>query len=331
MREPKPEWSTLPHGLRRRIESRLGSEVSAGAIAWGGYTPSATFRLALADGREVFCKAVSGAHAPRLRASFVAERGYFRTVSALSAFAPPFLGHVEAEAWCAMLFTYIDDAQPIPPWDASIISAVLARLGELHRVTPAADLGVPPFEARHLWRDRLSNPLHIAGFASLFADPPIAAQWLLRHRDTIVAIETAAAKRRWQQGLMHLDLRSDNVLCSRSRGVLFVDWPYLSIGPRMVDLGFLLPSLFAEGGPTPAYGIELYEQAAGVKFSRSEIAAAAVLVAGFFAAHAHLADAPEMPRLRLLQRAQLYPALQWMCAMLNIEPPLAGVASGHLA
>ena len=322
MREPKPEWITLPRDLRGRIESRLRSEVRVATIAWGGYTPSATFRLALTDCREVFCKAVSTAHAPRLRASFFAERGYLRMASPISAFAPPFLGDAEADDWWAMLFTYIDDALPIPPWDGKI-SAVLARLGELHSVTPAAGLNVPPFAVRHLWRDLFSAPSGIAGLASLFADAAVAEHWLLRHRDTIVAVETAAATFRWQPGLMHLDLRSDNILYSQSRGVLFVDWPYLSVGPRIVDVGFLLPSLHAEGGPAPARGIELYEQITGMKFSDDEIAAAAVLVAGFFAAHAHLAYVPETPRLRLLQRVQLYPALQWMCAMLNIEPPPA--------
>ena len=55
--EDKPTWQRVPSTVRRRIEAVLGARVSRALRSWGGYSPSATFRLALADGRRVFLKA----------------------------------------------------------------------------------------------------------------------------------------------------------------------------------------------------------------------------------------------------------------------------------
>src|SRR5881296_3441220 len=57
VREDKTAWSQVPPSVRAETERRLGSRVMRATRAYGGYAASATFRLALANGRRAFFKA----------------------------------------------------------------------------------------------------------------------------------------------------------------------------------------------------------------------------------------------------------------------------------
>ena len=54
--EPKPPWSAVPPVVRRATEGLLAAEVRRAMRVWGGYSPTPTYRLRLADGRGVFFK-----------------------------------------------------------------------------------------------------------------------------------------------------------------------------------------------------------------------------------------------------------------------------------
>ena len=58
IREAKPIWSVVPEAVRAETERILGARVARAARAFGGYGPSATFRLILDDGRRAFFKGV---------------------------------------------------------------------------------------------------------------------------------------------------------------------------------------------------------------------------------------------------------------------------------
>ena len=107
---------------------------------------------------------------------------------------------------------------------------------------------------------------------------------------------------------MHLDVRSDN-LCFVPRGAVLVDWNCACLANGDLDIGFWLPSLQAEGGPAPE----------AVVGRRPELAA---LVSGYFAWRAGLPDIPEAPRVRLVQKQQLGPALAWAVRALGLPDPL---------
>jgi aminoglycoside phosphotransferase (APT) family kinase protein len=98
-------------------------------------------------------------------------------------------------------------------------------------------------------------------------------------------------------------------LCICPDGVRIVDWNFACLGNAALDLGFMLPSLHAEGGPSP----ETILPNAG------EVAAR---VAGFFAAHAGLpAEDPVLLRIREIQRVQLEAALAWTVRELDLPAP----------
>jgi hypothetical protein len=87
----------------------------------------------------------------------------------------------------------------------------------------------------------------------------------------------------------------------------------------LIDIAFFLPSLAGQGGSTCAECLKLYEQAARITFAPDDVAAAATVVSGFFAARAGLPEIAALPRLRWIQKLQLFPALDWLSDMLGIE------------
>ena len=57
-REDKPTWSGVPRAVRAETERLKGARVVRATRRFGGYGPSATFHLRLADGRTAFFKGV---------------------------------------------------------------------------------------------------------------------------------------------------------------------------------------------------------------------------------------------------------------------------------
>src|SRR5438270_3352670 len=102
--EPKPAWQTVPEPVRRLAEEVLGAPVDRGARVWGGYTPTPTFRLRLADGRGAFFKAVGPASNAFSRAAHDREERIYRELGDLIArWAPAFLGSFHHEEWKVIL------------------------------------------------------------------------------------------------------------------------------------------------------------------------------------------------------------------------------------
>src|SRR5436190_14316616 len=55
--EPKPPWSAVPREIKDEVARVLRSPVTRAERVYGGYAPSATFRLKLANGKRAFFKA----------------------------------------------------------------------------------------------------------------------------------------------------------------------------------------------------------------------------------------------------------------------------------
>jgi hypothetical protein len=105
---------------------------------------------------------------------------------------------------------------------------------------------------------------------------------------------------------VHLDVRSDNLFMT-GRGAVLVDWNHACLSNPLLDVGFWLPSLRAEGGPIPD---EILGDSPDV----------AAWVSGFFAARAGLPSLPQAPLVRQVQLQQLWPALAWAIRALDLPP-----------
>ena len=188
-----------------------------------------------------------------------------------------------------------------PPWTREGVDAVLATL-ERVAATPPPD-GTPLLED-----DRES----VSGWHAVAADPaPFLSLGMCEHDwlETVLPklIGAADAAVLGGEGLLHLDVRSDN-LCLREGRALLVDWNWAAVGNARIDVAFWLPSLVLEAGcaqPEDVIGDE------------PELAA---LVAGFFAPRAGLPPPVGAPAVRGFQRAQLEVALPWAIRSLELPP-----------
>jgi len=327
-REPKPDWQDVPAGLRARIDAIIGEPVVSGDKVFGGFGPMATFALATASGARHFCKGSHPGNTRQGHAAVIREIENLRAFPELARFGAAFREAVNDGDWHLMVLDYVPRTGDVPPWTAEIIAQVMSAIASFHCATPeraqsilhdrwASDL-IAKAQNWHTLRD---GPAVRERFLALFGDREAAARWLDRHLDRLIALKDHGPDIGGPRGWAHMDIRSDNLILADGR-VLLVDWPVLSWGPQLLDVAFFLPSLAGQGGPSCADGLKLYEQAA-TTFAPGDVAIAATTVAGFFAARAGEPEEPALPRLRWIQKLQLFPALDWLSGVLGIErPPL---------
>ena len=330
-REAKPDWTDLPIALREKIRALLGQPISGAETVHGGFGPSATLILRTASGDRVFCKGAHPGQTDMGRAALFRERENLESFPELSRFAPAFIGGADDGDWNVILLECLERARSVPPWDAASFDAIMTTLAEFHRATPAqgkerlrsatGDTLFDLLKHEQGWSTLRESAAARERFVALFEDPGEARQWFDTHVDTLSRLEAQAGCIKEPQSWIHRDIRSDNLIYGRSGVPKIVDWPYLAYGPTLVDIAFFLPSVAGEGGPAPAEGLKAYQRLSGLHFDADEVVTAAATVAGFFAARAGEPDLPLLPRLRWIQRLQLFPALAWTCDLLKIAPP----------
>lgn len=283
--------------LCARIEAIVGARITAAVRNHRGYTPAERWVVELAAGAPVFVKiGVTERTAGALRRehrAYTRIRGEF--MAAVRGWddpgdGPPLLvlEDLSREGWP-------------PPWTRAGVRDVCDALARLHR--SSADL--PAFAETHAelrpgWALVAADPTEFLGLR-------IAPEaWLRGALPALLEQEARAVTA--GDSPAHLDVRSDNI-CLAARGVVLLDWEGACLADPRVDLGFWLPSLASEGGPSPW---EVLPAAPAV----------AAYVSGYFAARAGRPEIPEAPRVRQVQREQLGPALAWAVHELGL-PPLA--------
>ena len=282
---------------RARIERWAGEPIAAVAAASHGYTPAARFLVTFASAKTAFVKIGTTpftADALRLEASV------YRTMSA--PFMPECLGFEDHASEPLLVLEDLRAAHWPPPWNEALVAEVQRTLAAVH----SSRAPLRRFTDVHSWL--LDGWMEVQNDRAPFLSLGLASrEWL--ERALPVLASASAALRRDGDEVIHLDVRSDN-LCRASRGVVFIDWNFACLGNGELDTGFLLPSLESEGGPRPEAMLP----------KSPEVAA---FVSGFFAARAGLPPIPDAPRVRIVQLAQLGPALRWAVRALGL-PQLDG-------
>lgn len=252
--------------------------------------------IRLADGRTAFVKAAYDHDSVEWLRK---EALVYQSV------AGPFMPRLLSWDGEVLVLEDLNQAAWPPPWTFHAIAAVQVALKELGRATPPS--GLPPLKD-------LAPELVDAGWPAVREDPQpflslglCGPAWLDAALPELVA--AAASAELGGDALVHADVRSDN-LCVRDGQALFVDWNWASIGNPLFDLAAWLPSLAGEGGPPPEHFLP-----------GDDGAAYAALLAGFFCARAGRPAPPKLPKLRVLQRLQAEPALQWAARALGLPPP----------
>ena len=310
----------------------LGAPVRRAERAFGGYGPSATFRLLLANGRRAFFKGVY----PLPEGSQVKwvldkeERVFERLGELIRPWAPAYYGALRVEGWHALL---LEDVGPstVPPWTRSKARAATQAYAEFHssslgrrlpRWLPGTGSSLLGTTRGRAWERLRETPNGLARLARLAGTRARQARrWLETHVPALDESARAIRRTRGPHALLHLDTRSDNIRVHPGAPVplrLF-DWPFAQVGPPELDFMPYAQSVTAEGGPDPETLTAWYGEVLPLR--TDVLASSAAHFAGFFAGSAWRADPEGLPRLRPWQRQQLKVSLAWAARLLDLPEP----------
>lgn len=307
------------------MSSTLGSRVVRAARTYGGYTPSATFRLALEDGRRAFFKGTY----PLPAGSGVRwmlepeERVYRRLGRYIRPWAPAYIGSVRTVGWHALVLEDVR-GESVLPWTSAKARRAARSYAGFHRATHGRRL--PAWLSRTQHRDfgvywgRLAREdgglERVATLAGSRAGE--ARGWLGKAVPLLEGAERRLVRAREPFVLMHFDTRSDNVRLDGDLLRMF-DWPFASVGPHEFDLAAFAQSVEAEGGPACEVVAAWYDEVLPLRGSL--LAASMAGIAGYFADRAPRPPLAGLPRLRSIQRCQLKASLRWAARLLGLPRP----------
>jgi len=322
--ETKPRWSDVPPEVRHSVERVLRSRIARAERVFGGYAPSATFRMRLANGRRAFFKG-SYPLPPESQVRFntrAEERVYRALGERLARWAPRFLGSIERGGWHVLLLEDVGPAT-MPPWTASRTRRAAHSYAAFHHDTLGARL--PRWLPRRAHAEfagfwsRLAKTGELARTASLAGQRRADAErWIAHALPALRRGETALRRLDPPFALLHFDTRSDNVRLVGDRFVMF-DWPFASVGPAEFDVAAFAQAIAAEEGPTPERVLQWYEEILPLR--PRAIDASIAGIAGYFADRAWRPPLSGLPRLRSIQRRQLKASLSWAARRLGLPDP----------
>ncbi|SCL17481.1 Predicted kinase, aminoglycoside phosphotransferase (APT) family [Micromonospora nigra] len=239
----RPGWAALPPRLRAALAGRLGAPVVAVRTAEAGFTRGFAGVLTTADGDRAFVKAAPAAGQPHLVDWYAREAAILDRLP-VDLPAPRLRWALREAGWYALCLDAVDGRVPRSPWHPAELTATLDAYARV-----AAALAEPPAELVALGLPHLADLARTdilwweevaAGRESVPAGlpPPLRARL-----PELVALESrlpgyAAAA----GGLVHGDLRRDNVLVDREGRAWCCDWTWLCRGPAWFDLATLLLS-----------------------------------------------------------------------------------------
>ena len=275
----------LDAGIARAVGSRPTEYLDRP----GGYTTADRFSVRLANGGRAFVKSAAD---PLLAGWLRREHEIYTTLQ--GSFIPKLLGWDDDGERAVLVLEDLSDAEWSWSWDRARVDAVVTAIGEIALApippnTPAVRDAHPEVFAQWSEVERDPKP-----FLSLELRD---AAWLERHLPTI--LEAARSAPVDGDSLCHFDVRSDNI-CFRDGTCVLVDWNWALRASGLLDLVGWLPSLAAEGGPSP------WELLPG------ENLGLVALLAGVWASVAGLPPPPTAPLVRRVQQRQLTVALDWL-------------------
>ncbi|WP_044640477.1 phosphotransferase [Risungbinella massiliensis] len=327
MRESKPFWRDVPLEVRREIENYLGSPVIKAYRVFGGFGPSATFRLILEDGRTIFAKGAGKGSTSVNWSGVEWEEWVYQNIEVIRPLSPAYFGSVKTKEWHLLFLEDLTTSHKVPPWTEELAIKAVHDIAKFHLCGIAEEKKVKSIITRNYdssWKLIKDNRDELSQFLALFKEnSEMAKDWLHDVIDILIATESEAMRSDQPWGLIHCDIRSDN-LCFQNRKLVLFDWAVLCSGPLILDIIFFFPSVMGEGGPSSERLLPEYKkimEKGGIIFPDFAERAATAFMAGFFAGRAGKPPIPGLPRLRQIQRLQLRIALQMVAKTLNLPKP----------
>ncbi|MGL5809544.1 MAG: phosphotransferase family protein [Nocardioides sp.] len=293
-------WRFLPPGLRAAIEEHLGAPVVEAHSQDSGFTPGFASVLTCADRSRHFVKAAS---VKSQRAFADAYREEARILAGLPVGVPaPRLRWTVDDpelAWVAIGIEYVDGTSPARPWRDEDLAATLDAL---ERVAAALTPSPEPLRL---------NPIEVE-----FAEWPsywehiAATRPHLIHLDDAAALAEAHTEATLGAGVVHTDVRADNVMLDRDGKAWLVDWNFPVTGAGWLDTAFTLI------GPR-GDGLDVEHLLATRPLTRDvpgeHVDRVLALLVGYFFRHSDQPVPPTSPYLRAHQAWQGKACWEWLC------------------
>jgi hypothetical protein len=296
-------WAEVPAAVRT-----WAARVGGGAPATvrdmpGGFSPGATAVLDCPQ-RAIFVKAVGAGLNPDSPEMHRREAIVSASLPRTPEF-PCLLDVYDDGDWVALAFVAVAGRPPAHPWNRDEVRAAVRALDALHEaLTPNPVAGMEPAS------ERLRRLL--CGWADLAAMPDLPVgldEWSSRNLSRLAELESGWPHAIAGSTLLHCDVRSDNLLVTRT-GVVLVDWPHACVGAPVFDLVAWAPSVELEGGPAAEELLAL--SASGSAIDREAVAPLVAAFGGFLVRHSLQPSPPGLPTLRAFQAAQGAVALAWV-------------------
>jgi hypothetical protein len=283
----RPNWPDLPESVREAISVRLGGPVVAARSAGGGFTRAFAAVVEIKGGSRAFIKA-----AP-LREPI--SQWYARE-SSITAALPPVVAAARPR-WTMTHSDYfvlcldcVDGVVPSLPWAPHELEAAVAAW-----TTAASALANPPLAGLPRLSDIVSREMSVWATGTLRSD----------HLSELVALERLLPDAVTGTGMLHGDLRIDNVLIDRSGKAWICDWTWPCLGAPWFDTVTLLVSAYASGA-------EVNHFLAGVPAEGIDAALAGL--SGYWLARASGPPSNASPHSRQHQAYSGRAALSWLAA-----------------
>lgn len=298
-------WRELPASIHRAVEGILDGPVVEATSQPNSYSPGSADRVRAENGNRAFVKAVCRERNADTYDLHRRELAVLRMLPG-SLPAPRLLGAVEDRDWVALIIEDVDGAHPGETPTESEVSAVLSALEAMPAVRGLDAWGGLP-EARTELAAAFTRWGSIRSGGESVALPASARE----HLDELERLAEGAAAALEGDHLLHLDLRSDNILFDRAGRTWLVDWPGAGVGARWFDaLTFLLDARM-HGSAIDAEQIiavnPLFTDA-----TDGDIDAVLSGMAAYFFDSARSPAPANMPTLRAFQYDEGVAALVWL-------------------
>lgn len=333
-REARPEWSAVPPEVLHDIEEITG-HIRHAEIAWGGYSPSACFCVQAEKG-DFFIKGSHPAQTSHGAAALRQEVHTYQTLDFLENYAPKFHGTVsfgDEDCWRLGIWSKIS-GQTALPWTEDKVRKAVTYLYDLHQNVHKEDVPDLPhgrdsnyvsdfFLGKRNWkrfavRDDSNRQDH---FCAMFQDPKQAEKWLEKYLDQWISYQDGVVDVEKPEGVLHFDLRSDNILFDENGKPVIIDWANACWGPILFDLVSFAICVRAESQIHPQYIMTVYEDLSGFQFPKEHILSVISVICGYFADNIWRNVPKELPRIRWIQKQCLNAGLIWMADETDIAFP----------
>jgi aminoglycoside phosphotransferase (APT) family kinase protein len=294
----------LPETVTTPLRDLLGSNVVSATNQPNGFSPGVAARLVTDSNERYFIKAVSAQVNAHSVALHQREVEILRVVQELvPERVANLVGVIDAPPWFAVVIRDVEGRHPGEPWTKSDLERVVRGWDDLiAHLTPAPAAITDDVVARLRsgfggWSDLLAN-----GGEGL-SDP-----WVRKNLVRLAALEERWADATAGNSLLHLDVRSDNILLTET-GTVFVDWPHAARGAPGVDLVLFAPTVTMHGGPPPS---EVLALSAHGRMDPDQLATLVGTWGGMLTANSLLPPPPGLPNLREFQGFQASILRSWL-------------------